>query len=591
MEISSNTRGKLLKIRNRQVFSNTLTFLKELLQNAQRARAKHVTINVGDGRFVIADDGCGCRPEAVFTLDFSEWDSTKEGFGIGFWSVLAIPDLKTVNVSSRRWSGRIDVDHLFDAGDLSVSMGEITYMKGFALLMESPWFSEHEMEIEAEIERIARYLPFETTVNGIDVERSTILDDFVPENGFAKTFSHRGYKAKLSPSGRRYCSYVKAYYDGREISELWWLRGECEGVIDITPGTVTMKEPDRTEVVMDDRYEVFKAMVEKDVKDTYKAFIQERGVDDEAYADRIADLLSVKDYDKYLEIDPSLLMSYPSANADDETPDAETIPAAERPKAYAASVSPAVSNPEIFREPDFKCEQRIRVIPKRRRKSYAEGGNFREGIRKLRIKSFYVKASEAEMYKDAIAEAKYAGLNVLIAKNALYERAFQDRKIPYISTLQDQMLKVVERKNSYLRNKKEQMFVSLFDPIVQHYSSKGLRPDTFRMADLQERTEVYNTDGKRIYRRIVKNVSGDVKIFGETDGENIFLDRTAMNLKAYDIRCSGGKLGIWEYRALLHALPTVAHELAHFLYHTTDNTVEHYQAIEQIECEIAELYR
>jgi Zn-dependent peptidase ImmA (M78 family) len=97
-------------------------------------------------------------------------------------------------------------------------------------------------------------------------------------------------------------------------------------------------------------------------------------------------------------------------------------------------------------------------------------------------------------------------------------------------------------------------------------------------------------EGKNLYRRVVRNRPWDIKIYGMTDHHSIYLDRTALGLKNYAIS-SGEHIGVNELKALLNAIPTIAHELAHFLYDTTDNTVEHYKAIESLQQKIAKLYR
>lgn len=583
MEIKSNTIGKLQKIADLKVFTDILTFVKEVLQNCQRARAKNVFVTVEDGLFRISDDGTGCRPEALLTLDYSEWDSTKEGFGIGFWSVFAIPELEEIRISSRNWTAKLEPKKILENGDLSVQMDTQEYKKGFALTLCSPWFVEHKGEVEEEVEKIARYLPFQTFVNGMEVERSTILDDFQPDNGFAYTAKHRGYKVKLSPS-YSYDSRVRIYYDGREIGQAYWASSNLDGVIDIAPGTVNMKEPDRMEMVHDPSFYAFREHFREDKKAAYKAWIKDKGVEDERYASCISDVLSVKDYERYLTLDPSLYQDIASEKQEDHETDEWAGKEPLIPPQVFFRTAMAVSTE---REPDKKVTGHIRAKQKRSVRQPAESTEFRNGIKKLKKRSFWMRANEQEEYKDAAAEAEYAGLTVLTAKNELYENAFRERGLHHISELQQSMYKTTERKDCYPKTQKEKVFLSVLTPIAKAF---GLPEDIFCMADLSEETEII-LDGKRVYRRVMKNRSGEIKIYGMTDGNKIYLDRKAMDLKDYKLRPTNGHMGTWEYRALMNAVPVVAHELAHYLYKTTDNTVEHYQAIERLEHRISELYR
>ena len=70
----------------------------------------------------------------------------------------------------------------------------------------------------------------------------------------------------------------------------------------------------------------------------------------------------------------------------------------------------------------------------------------------------------------------------------------------------------------------------------------------------------------------------------------IVLDRSAMNFPAFQLRDTEGDVGKHDYRWLLSNLDTIAHELAHVLYYTEDDTPEHFARTAQLSREIAQLY-
>ena len=107
--VTSNIANRIQKIRRGAVYSEWTCFVAELIQNAQRAKAKNIQIETYSGYFRIFDDGVGCKnPEEVFTLDFSGWgEDVHSPFGEGFSSTFAIAD--EIIVRSETWEARLNV--------------------------------------------------------------------------------------------------------------------------------------------------------------------------------------------------------------------------------------------------------------------------------------------------------------------------------------------------------------------------------------------------------------------------------------------------------------------------------------------------
>ena len=101
MQVRVNERGA---IRNgRFAFTNKLTLVSELLQNARRAGAKQVTIehDAAGKRLTVIDDGCSIEDfQRLLTFNESGWDEdtirTESAFGLGFSKCLYAASRVTV---------------------------------------------------------------------------------------------------------------------------------------------------------------------------------------------------------------------------------------------------------------------------------------------------------------------------------------------------------------------------------------------------------------------------------------------------------------------------------------------------------------
>lgn len=199
-------------------------------------------------------------------------------------------------------------------------------------------------------------------------------------------------------------------------------------------------------------------------------------------------------------------------------------------------------------------------------------------------KSVWVKSAEYSKYKDFISKAKYKGLNVIIAKNLLYENALYKYGVIHISNLEDALVETIIKKDICLKNSKEEAFISLLSPICKKYN---LPLNTFLIANLTIET-VFIVEGDVQMRSKSFNKKDDIQIYALTDGVNIYFDRTALMLHMFKIKSNN--LGIWELKALMNSVNTIAHELSHYLYKTTDNTVEKYNHEINIQQDIISLY-
>lgn len=578
MQIKSNTLGKLKKIRNGFVFDDKLVFIKELLQNCQRSKCDTVHFTITENYLTISDNGCGCkRPESVFTLDLSDWDSTKEGYGIGFWSCLSIQNLNKIYVSSCNWKAIVDVNKLFETEDLQVQLENQYLQKGYTVTLESSFFGLYLDEVIEYIKESSKLLEFTTYINNVEVEKTTIFDDYHPRT-YYKEYENSLFKAKICISNSSFNS-LTLFYDRREVKKYAAICDYIEGVIEVKLNKITLKEPDRTSYIRDEKFYKVREKLTECAKDLYLSYIKEYGIENNDFSEGIMNFLNTSDYEKYLSLDiDEMILSIQ-----------DTIEETEKDKTnkIEENIESIVESKTIERD-EYVEEDNVhtniyRVEPIIKYETSRELPNYKNTLKQLK-KMMWCKASEVEEYQKIIAEIQYCGIKVVTAKNILYENVFIKHNIPHITKINQCLKKTIIRKNVFIKNNKEELFIKLLEPIIQHYD---LPYNIFKIANLETLT-IFEVDGKVLYKNKAINKKGIIETYGVTDHCYIYLDRTALNLSKFKLK--EGNIGIHELKAIMNAVNTIAHELAHYLKNTTDNTTEHYNAEIKIQQEIIELY-
>lgn len=612
MEIKTNTCNKLRKIMNGDSFVDKLTFISECLQNCQRAKASNVSIDIQGSQMSVRDDGCGCKnPEVVLTLDSSDWKSTDEGFGIGFMSIFAIPKLERVVIESCGW--RIDLDiQKIKEGNLDYSVEMKNYIRGFKVTMYSDYFSENMRDIENRVVADSQYISnFNTYINGMLVNKKSLLDEYRVSK-YGMTVNCPEYDGILEVSR---WGGIKVYYESRFVCESYNLATGVAGIILLKKGKGLLREPDRKEFTRNAPYYKLVNTLKKHTHLLYVKYVNKFGMEDEQYIQSIACNLSEKEIEERLDFDSIMsdiakisgyvkkkeesVDSLAIADADVKVDAGDTaIEATSVLEQISSTASDVMFNKQAFAEDNSSVSKQYvseMLAQKEMVKENAEPKilkatgaatsvvNSKDTLKTLKRNlkvAFWVRASEADNYKNEIAEAKYYGIPVVVSKNVLYDSVFE-KKCPHISSM-DQYLKVnFARKNVGLKNSKEETFVSLLSPICVMYE---LPSNTFKIANLQS-TVSFEKNGRVLYRNT--NKTG---IWGLSDKLNasIYLDRKMLNLKAFKIK--KGRVSIHEYKCLMNAIDTISHELAHFVYGTQDNTLDHYEMQMKIQAEILKKY-
>lgn len=308
MNITSNVMGKLEKIKNGSSFSDPLVVITEIMQNSQRAKAKELKIYLEGDTLIFEDNGCGCKkPENILTLDYSEWDSTDEGFGIGLWSWLAVPEVEGIEIASFDWKATINTKELFETGNPKAKIEKLEEKtKGFVVKIQSPYFldSFNAREIEDRIKQDGEIQLFDVYFNDYLIPKIDLHEEVRNCGKFNKYFSTNFFKATLAVA--KYDSPC-LYYENRLVKKLYGFSG-LSGVVEMRKNALTLQEPDRKDYIWDSKAKSFEKRLREVRQELYLDFIKETTEEEiNEYAETIDNFLDVEDYEKLILVDDEKL--------------------------------------------------------------------------------------------------------------------------------------------------------------------------------------------------------------------------------------------------------------------------------------------
>lgn len=160
-------------------FTSRTTFVKELMQNANRAGSSTVSLWTTDDGFVIEDDGAGItNMQDLLTVAESGWDEsvkiTQKPFGIGWLSALFAADWVCVSSNGSTLEGMTSDILSFAEIDLKVSHDP--YGKR-GTRVELRGIKATEAEIIDAAQRFAKGFPLPIELNGVPLSRPHAEDN------------------------------------------------------------------------------------------------------------------------------------------------------------------------------------------------------------------------------------------------------------------------------------------------------------------------------------------------------------------------------------------------------------------------------
>lgn len=599
MIITSDVKSRLKKIRSGVVYGHLHSVIDELIQNCQRANATEVHIRLNGPSLTVKDNGSGCKdPSLVFTLDKSGFGY---GFGEGFTSVYMVADY--LRVKSYDWSGGLDVEEALNSPekDIKVNIEKTDdEIDGFEVELVGETIANHQHSLLEHIEKAAAVIPgISFYLNGKNIAKKDLFD--VEHNSpYFYRFNNSMYEGLLfltdthSPDSK-----IEVYHEYRYVTNIY-VQG-LSGVILLKKDAVNLRTPDRKGIVYDEKRKELQNQIHEDFKYLIKLLLKdgdEKYIND--FSQIIDEFFDVEEYMRYLFIDPDEISNQYETrkkaatkktklfNAEASGEDSE-IESKEESEEDLREVDVALDDEE--QENDLNCvynhqseHHESNWDTERDTKRIEEDQSFtayigvdsdrnlqknRVTINNIKKKAnvAWVEKEHVETYRNLITEYEYYGIYTFVSPNILYDKALRYIGIPHISLLEEKGLRKEYKVTKIgARSKKEERALEILGMIEEYYSLG----ETFKISNIEAKM-IIELRGTRIYQE-------EFQVKGYTKGNEIHLNRKHLKLgKLSSANLGNKKLGVHDVKFVLSNISTIAHELAHLLFGTKDNTVRHYE--------------
>lgn len=517
----------------------------ELIQNAQRAQASRLSFRVMGRRLVIEDDGCGCDDAAAyFTIARSGWGEHLAGedpFGQGgLLSLVTVA--RRIEVQSRFGMAVWHIDNTLTNGVLDIEVvSELSRSRGFRVavdLLDDVQLSDLQQAVKSEGRHVSDLVISWDGEDICRVDPTTLGAVAISGPGFSGSVDF-GQSASDCPvllcRGRPV----------RTLREFPFVRGGIE----VNPRTLTLRLPDRKDVVADDKYKKFCDRLTNVLVDKITEVLLAEELTPEVI-NRIEGVVS-----HY--VDPSVFCSRLDWMYYDDSRGTTTDQILSDDQ-ISRMVSRAMTIPSVNSTCDTIAERvtttlssvaapkPVTTSPERKK----------EGL----IPCFWVYSYEIQTYKALLDEARYYDVPVVIVTDSLRRGVISTKSFPHIAEFRDKVrfeTKIhyrLPKHNSQFRELTEKLFGKAVN--IGYANSNGLRKKM--ICELPGRT----------YRRDLA-----VCAISYPEENIIVIHRDHMWPKPE----RGCFSGVTIHQFVFKNLNTIAHELAHLLFATTDGSKEHYR--------------
>lgn len=227
----------------RYAFTNTVTVLSELLQNARRAGATKVEVNFNleDKTLTVIDDGCGISDfQSLLTVAESGWDSEicekEHPYGLGFLASL----YSCEKITAASVGGSVDFDTSY-----AIAFGEIPVQKTISTPGTRITLYGFKSDLTKNaVEKMVRGFSLPVTFNGEEMPRPHAIDSIAYDHvdgvgSFCLQGIHNGNKGNSSSSIVCYLLGFKVYESSHSHSLLH------ANIIHLDPTAFSARMPDR----------------------------------------------------------------------------------------------------------------------------------------------------------------------------------------------------------------------------------------------------------------------------------------------------------------------------------------------------------
>jgi len=257
-----------LKLLRQSTFKDTLCFLDEDIQNAQRAKATEVKITVDyyEKTVIIENNGqILTKPQALFSIAESEWDddikSTENPFGMGFFSNITVSNFIQIYTGNKLIT--FDVENMIQTNDTEIKVENIEdRYEGFKLVLNNFDFNTaSSSNIQERVRLLGRYIhELDIYYNDTLQEKKDLTqgDDSIYKLPIEDAESFKGWIALNNNYG--WGDNLNIFYKGRLVTKLEntpYLKGDLH----ISDKALNLTSPDRKDVIKDSKFYDFRNIV------------------------------------------------------------------------------------------------------------------------------------------------------------------------------------------------------------------------------------------------------------------------------------------------------------------------------------------
>jgi len=575
-----------LKLLRQSTFKDTLCFLDEDIQNAQRAKATEVKVSVDyQSKTVIIENNGQIlkKPQALFSIAESEWDedvkSTENPFGMGFFSNITVSNLIKIYTGNKLIT--FDVENMIQTNDTEIKVEKLEdNYEGFKLVLNNFDFSTaSSSDIKERVRLLGRYIHELDIYYNNDLQEKKDLtqgDDSIYKLPIEDAGIFKGWIALNNNYG--WGDNVNIFYKGRLVTKLEsmpYLKGDLH----ITDRALNLTSPDRKDIIKDTKFYEFKEMVKLYAEQLCMETMLE-GDEDEIneFTSAISWYVNkkeIKNMIKFLtfksndEKDINYLKGVAIAKTKNKSinnfKDYELHLRKESNKQNESHFEEIVVNAKSKTNPD-KAKG---IVHHEGSSSYSDGYVEKPEIKdnETTVKQgeiiinndqpvFYIGFSEVEKYEYKLNVIKHYNLKIIIARNKIEEEILKNMKesdnVLHISELIEDVNITGTLSNTEL-NTKEQRALMLLDMISQMV---GLSHNAFAIGDLIV-TKNVKVESLDLDTQIIED---SIVVIRDIDAEKVYVDRSIIdqnNLRD-DLEIN---LDISDYKFILSNLYNIVEEL------------------------------
>jgi len=575
-----------LKLLRQSTFKDTLCFLDEDIQNAQRAKATEVKVTVDYQSKIVTIENNGQilnKPQALFSIAESEWDedvkSTENPFGMGFFSNITVSNIIQIYTGSKLIT--FDVENMIQTNDTEIKVEKLEdNYEGFKLVLNNFDFSTaSSSDIKERVRLLGRYIHELDIYYNNDLQEKKDLtqgDDSVYKLPIEDAESFKGWIALNNNYG--YGDNVNIFYKGRLVTKLEstpYLKGDLH----ITDKALNLTSPDRKDIIKDSKFYEFKEMVKLYAEQLCMETMLE-GDEDEIneftsaiswYVNKkeIKNMIRFLTFKSNDEKDINYLKGIAIAKTKNKSinnfKDYELHLRKESNKQNESHFEEIVVNAK----PKTKPDKAKGVVHYEGSSSYSDGYVEKPEIKdnETTVKQgeiiinndqpvFYIGFSEVEKYEYKLNVIKHYNLKIIIARNKIEEEILKNMKesdnVLHISELVEDVNITGTLSNTEL-NTKEQRALMLFDMISQMV---GLSHNAFAIGDLIV-TKNVKVESLDLDTQIIED---SIMVIRDIDANKVYVDRSVIdqtNLRD-DLEIN---LDISDYKFILSNLYNIVEEL------------------------------